>query len=98
VFGIVLIALKVWQAPSGDFVGGMWYALIGRFVFAAQASYQQVVMREALRGGPGVPVMAANPDHRAFANHHRQLIDVYRHRHNMFPGGRQRPPGSVAAA
>jgi Zn-dependent protease len=39
-FGIVLIALGVWQAPSGDFVGGMWYALIGLFVYAAaQASY-----------------------------------------------------------
>ena len=61
-FGIVLSALGVWQAPSGDFVGGMWYALIGLFVYAAaQASYQQVVMREALRGGPGAPVMAANP-------------------------------------
>ena len=60
--GIVLSALKVWQAPSGDFVGGMWYALIGLFVYAAaQACYQRVGMREALRGVPVAPVMAANP-------------------------------------
>jgi hypothetical protein len=40
----------------------MWYALIGRFVYAAaQASYQQVVMREALRGVPVRRVMAAKP-------------------------------------
>ena len=87
-FGIVLIALGVWQAPSGDFVGGMWYALIGLFVYAAaQACYQRVVMREALRGGPGAPGHGRQSDHRAFADHHRQLIDtyVYRHRHNMFP-------------
>jgi Zn-dependent protease/predicted transcriptional regulator len=87
-FGILLIALGVWQALSGDFVGGMWYALIGLFVYAAaQASYQQVVIREGLRGVPVRRIMTANPVTVPPGISVAELIDdyVYRHHHSMFP-------------
>jgi Zn-dependent protease len=93
-FGIALIVLGVYRVLTGDLVGGMWWFLIGLFVrFAAQASYQQVVMREALRGVPVRRIMTADPITVPPGITIADLIDdyVYRHRHNMFPvvdGGR----------
>jgi Zn-dependent protease len=87
-FGLLLIVLGVWRVLIGDFVGGMWWFLIGLFVrFAAQASYQQVLMREGLRGVPVRKIMAANPVAVPPDITIAQLIDdyVYRHHHSMFP-------------
>jgi Zn-dependent protease/CBS domain-containing protein len=87
-FGILLIVLGVYRVLIGDFVGGMWWFLIGLFVrFAAQMSYQQVLMRETLRGIPVRRIMAANPITVPSGITIAQLIDdyVYRHYHNMFP-------------
>jgi Zn-dependent protease/predicted transcriptional regulator len=87
-FGILLIVLGVYRVLVGDFVGGMWWFLIGLFVrFAAQASYQQVVMREALRGVPVRRIMSANPITVPSGITIAQLIDdyVYRHHHDMYP-------------
>ena len=87
-FGILLIVLGVYRVLIGDFVGGMWWFLIGLFVrFAAQASYQQVIMREALRGVPVRRIMTASPITVPPGITLAQLIDeyVYRHHHSMFP-------------
>jgi Zn-dependent protease len=87
-FGIALIVLGVYRVVIGDFIGGMWWFLIGLFVrFAAQASYQQVLMRESLRGVPVRRIMAADPIAVPPAISVSQLIDdyVYRHHHTMFP-------------
>jgi Zn-dependent protease/CBS domain-containing protein len=87
-FGILLIVLGVYRVLTGDFVGGMWWFLIGLFVrFAAQASYQQVLMREALRGVPVRRIMAADPITVPSGITVAQLIDdyVYRHHHSTFP-------------
>jgi Zn-dependent protease len=87
-FGLLLIVLGVWRVLIGDFVGGMWWFLIGLFVrFAAQASYQQVLVREGLRGVPVRRIMAANPVAVPPDITVAQLIDdyVYRHHHSMFP-------------
>ena len=87
-FGILLIALGVYRVLIGDFIGGMWWFLIGLFVrFAAQMSYQQVLMREALRGVPVRRIMAADPITVPSGITIAQLIDdyVYRHHHSMFP-------------
>jgi Zn-dependent protease/predicted transcriptional regulator len=87
-FGILLIVLGVYRVLIGDFVGGMWWFLIGLFVrFAAQMSYQQVLMRETLRGIPARRIMSANPITVSSGITITQLIDdyVYRHHHNMFP-------------
>ena len=93
-FGVLLIVLGVWRVLVGDFVGGMWWFLIGLFVrFAAQASYQQVLVREALRGVPVRRIMTANPITAPSGITVARLIDdyVYRHHRSMYPvvdGGR----------
>ena len=62
--------------------------LIGLFVYAAaQASYQQVVIREGLRGVPVRRIMTGQCGRRAGGISVAELIDdyVYRHHHSMFP-------------
>lgn len=50
-FGIALIAYGVFILISGNFIGGIWAALIGMFLRgSAQSAYQQLLIREGLRG------------------------------------------------
>jgi Zn-dependent protease/predicted transcriptional regulator len=87
-FGIVLIALGVYRVVIGDFVGGMWWFLIGMFVrLAAQASYRQVLIRENLRGVPVRRIMTADPITVPSTISVAQLVDgyVYQHHHKLFP-------------
>lgn len=52
-FGVVLIVFGILGIFAGNFIGGMWYALIGLFLRgAAQQSYSAVVTRLALEGEP----------------------------------------------
>ena len=47
-FGIFLILLGFFQFFKGNFVGGMWWFLIGMFLRnAARSSYQQLLLRKA---------------------------------------------------
>jgi Zn-dependent protease/predicted transcriptional regulator len=87
-FGIALIVLGVFRVVTGDVVGGMWYFLIGLFVrLAARTSYQQVVIREGLRGVPVRRIMTADPVTVPPRISVAQLIEdyLYRHHHKMFP-------------
>src|SRR5579871_2627975 len=53
VFAWVLIGWGIYLLLHGDWVGGVWSIFIGWFLMqTAQSSYQQVVMRDALRGEP----------------------------------------------
>jgi Zn-dependent protease/CBS domain-containing protein len=48
-FAFVLIGLGVFRVLRGEFVGGLWFVLIGMFLRqAAQGSYQQLVLRHTL--------------------------------------------------
>jgi len=48
-FGLALIVLGAWRALGGEFLGGLWFVVIGLFLRqAAQTSYQQLVIRRAL--------------------------------------------------
>lgn len=50
-FGIFLIVLGIISFISGNFIGGLWYFLIGMFVRnASQMSYRQLIIRKALAG------------------------------------------------
>ncbi len=50
-FGIFLIVLGIVSFISGNFIGGLWYFLIGMFVRnASQMSYRQLIIRKALAG------------------------------------------------
>ena len=51
IFAGLLMALGILQFFVGNWLGGIWLALIGLFLHnAAGASYQQVLLRQALRG------------------------------------------------
>ena len=87
-FGLALIVLGVFAVISGNFIGGMWWFLIGMFVrSAAHASYQQVLLRHALEGEPvhrflrsePVTVPATLPLDRLVQDY------VYRYHHKLFP-------------
>ncbi|MGH7300380.1 MAG: site-2 protease family protein [Candidatus Rokuibacteriota bacterium] len=57
-FAFVLMALGVWQILSGAVIGGFWFILIGTFLRgAADASYSQMALREALARLPVRDIM-----------------------------------------
>jgi Zn-dependent protease/predicted transcriptional regulator len=50
-FAYIMILVGVWQALTGNWVGGLWTAFIGWFLLsAAQESYAQVAIRNTLTG------------------------------------------------
>jgi len=61
-FGTLLMALGVLQVVLGNFVGGMWWFLIGLFLrTAAMASYQQLLTRRIFEGEPVRRFMSPDP-------------------------------------
>jgi Zn-dependent protease/CBS domain-containing protein len=57
-FAFVLMALGVWQIFGGAVLGGFWFILIGVFLRgAADASYSQMALREALARLPVRDIM-----------------------------------------
>jgi Zn-dependent protease/CBS domain-containing protein len=61
-FGVVLMAVAVLQLFQGNFVGAVWWFLIGMFLRnASQASYQQTVVRAVLEGEPVSRFMKSDP-------------------------------------
>jgi len=62
VFGLVLIVLGVATVVGGDFVGGMWWFLIGLFLRSAAAgAMENATARDALAGRPVADFMRADP-------------------------------------
>ncbi|MCC6395149.1 MAG: site-2 protease family protein [Bryobacterales bacterium] len=87
-FGALLIALGAVNVVFGNFIGGMWWFLIGLFLRGASTtSYEQLEVRKALEGEPisrfmteslvTVPPSTRLPD----------LVEgyFYRYHHRMFP-------------
>lgn len=87
-FGLLLIGLGIFRLFLGDFMGAVWWFLIGVFLRgASQTSYQQVLMRSVLSGetverfmktdlvtvSPSLPVINLVEDY------------IYRHHHKMYP-------------
>ncbi len=61
-FGTVLIILGIFAVLGGNFVGGLWWALIGMFLRGiSHGSYRQVVMQQTLGGEPVRRFMKENP-------------------------------------
>jgi Zn-dependent protease/predicted transcriptional regulator len=61
-FGWFLIILGVINFIGGNFIGGLWYLLIGMFIrSASQMSYQQMLIRRALAGESVRRFMRENP-------------------------------------
>ena len=52
-FGLLLMILGVISFIGGNFIGGLWYFLIGIFIrSASQMSYRQLLVKNALSGEP----------------------------------------------
>lgn len=87
-FGVALIILGVWAFLLGNFIGGMWWILIGMFLRnAAGMSYQQLLMREALHGEPVRRFMNASPVTVPPTISLQELVEdyIYKYHYKMFP-------------
>jgi Zn-dependent protease/CBS domain-containing protein len=87
-FGLVMILLAILQLFRGNFIGALWWFLIGMFLRAgAQTSYQQLLLRQALEGEPVSRFMRKEvitvPPALAVGN----LIEdyIYKYHFKMFP-------------
>jgi Zn-dependent protease len=89
-FGLLLVGLGVLLAvtvPGGAF-SGLWLVLLGLFVRGtAAASYQQLLLRQALAGEPVSRFMESHPVTVPRAISVLDLVQNYvqRHQHKMFP-------------
>lgn len=87
-FGLLLIAIGVVSILAGHFVLGLWWFLLGSFVRTAAAqSYEQVLLRQYLKGEPvhrfmNRSIITVPPD----LPLDRFVEDaVYRYHYKMFP-------------
>ncbi|HEY8555351.1 MAG TPA: site-2 protease family protein [Burkholderiales bacterium] len=87
-FGLALIVLGAIAFVTGNFIGGMWWFLIGLFLRgAAGMSYQQMLLRDAMKGEHVRRFMTLNPVTVRADLPLDQLVEdyIYRTRHKMFP-------------
>lgn len=87
-FGIALVVLGVLSFFVGGFVGGLWLVLIGLFLrSAAQMSYQQLLVRQALEGEPVQRFMSRQPVTVAPDLSVQEVIDryVYQYYYKLYP-------------
>ena len=87
-FAWFLIAYGIVQFFSGNWLGGIWMGLIGMFLNnAAQSSYGQVLLRQALQGEPVRRFMNSNPIVVPPSIDLQHWLDdyVYRYHHRAFP-------------
>jgi Zn-dependent protease len=87
-FGIFLIVFGIISFIGGNFIGGLWYFLIGMFIRgASNMSYQQLLVRNALSGEPVNRFMKSNavtvPPTISIA----ELVEdyFYKYHYKMFP-------------
>ncbi len=87
-FGISFIVIGVLNILLGDIAGGLWIAVIGLFLNrAADSSYTQLRVRQALEGRPVSRFMSRDPVTVPPSLSVRELVDayVYVHGHDMYP-------------
>ena len=87
-FGILFIAMGLWEVIEGNFIGGLWQAMIGLFLRgAARASYQQVITRYFLSGLTVRRFMTPNPVTVTPDITLQEFVDehLYRTHHQIYP-------------
>ena len=87
-FGILLIVFGFFNVLRGNFIGGMWWFLIGMFIHgAAKMSYQQLVTRKALEGEKVSRFMKRDPVTVSPSLTIDKLVEdyIYQHHFKMFP-------------
>ena len=87
-FGILLIVVGILNVLGGNFIGGMWWFVIGLFLQGlARASYQRLVTRRALEGESVRRFMKTNPVSVKPDISLQDLLEnyVYKYHFKMFP-------------
>jgi Zn-dependent protease/CBS domain-containing protein len=87
-FGLGLILLGVYNVLTGNFIGGMWWFLIGMFLRgAAGASYYQLLTRRAFEGEPVSRFMTREPVTVSPELSIGRLVEdyIYPYHHDLFP-------------
>ncbi len=87
-FGMVLAFLGILQVLRGNFIGGIWWFMIGMFLqIAARASYQQVLTRQAFEGEKVRRFMKPNPVTVSPSISIKELVEefLYKYYFKMFP-------------
>ena len=87
-FAYGFIFLGILSIIRGNFVGGMWWVLIGMFLQnATKMSYQQLITRQALSGEPVSRFMVSDPVSVPPDISLAELVDrfIYKYHYKMFP-------------
>jgi Zn-dependent protease/predicted transcriptional regulator len=87
-FAVAMMLLGIVTGLSGRFIGGMWWLLIGLFLYgAARSSYQQLLMRRTFEGVPVRSFMRTDAVTVPREIPVTTLVEryVYRHHFKMFP-------------
>jgi len=86
--GVLLIVLGLLSLLTGNVIAGIWYFLIGMFIRgAAQMSYRQVLIRNALGGETISRFMEPHPVVVPPSISIQELVNdyIYRYHYKMFP-------------
>lgn len=84
----LLILYGMMSLFAGAWLAGIWAGILGLFLHgAAQASYRQLLVRQALEGEPVRRVMSPTPQTVPASITVAEVVEdyVYRHHHKMFP-------------
>ena len=87
-FAALLMLIGVLDVIFGNFIGGIWFFLIGMFLrSASQTSYQQLLIRKALEGEPVRKFMVADPVTVAPSLRLKTLVEdyIYKYHYKMYP-------------
>jgi len=87
-FGVLLIVLGAISFFGGNFIGGIWWFLIGMFMRgASQQSYQHLLMREALEGETVERFMKKDPVTVTSDTPINKLVEdyIYKYHFKLYP-------------
>jgi Zn-dependent protease/CBS domain-containing protein len=87
-FGVLLVVLGALSFISGNFIGGVWWFLIGMFMrSASQQSYRHVIMRKLLEGEPVEKFMKKDAVTVSPDMHIDEFVNdyIYKYHHKIYP-------------
>ncbi len=87
-FSFAIVFIGFLDMAGGNFIGGLWWILIGTFLFnAANMSYQNILIERSLKGKTVRDFMNPNPIIVPSDITLREFIEkyVYRYHYKMFP-------------
>jgi len=87
-FGIALIMVGVLEVFLGNFIGGVWLAVLGLFIRgASHSAYQQLIVRRALEGEKVRRFMKSDPITVPPSLSVKDLVEnyIYTHHFKMYP-------------